>query len=236
MPRPRKWRRIADTPRVFYFKPQWIPLMELDEVCLLYEGHEALRLADLEGMTQEEAPRFPQKYCGQWYVSSTRFGPMVHAQLIPGAENSGRLVMVLKQQARELAKVRGLDLVLCDGASGIGGPVISSLSGTHLAVAVTEPTPSGRHDLERVADLCRHFQVTFAVILNKHDLNLDEAARIEAFCRERSYPVLARLPHDPIVTRAMIQGLVATELLETEFSRELRHTWARVEELAKGVG
>ena len=183
-----------------------------------------------------EAIRFELKHCGEWYLSSTRFGPMVHAQLIPGAENSGRLVMVLKQQARELAKAEGLELVLCDGAPGIGCPVISSLSGTHLAVAVTEPTPSGRHDLERVADLCRHFQVAFAVIINKHDLNPDEAARIGAYCRERNYPVLARLPHDPIVTRAMIQGLVVTELPENDFGRELQQAWGRIITLAKGLG
>jgi len=183
-----------------------------------------------------EAIRFELRHCGHWYVSSTRFGPMVHAQLFPGAENSGRLVMVLKQQARELATAKGLDLVLCDGAPGIGCPVISSLSGTHLAVAVTEPTPSGRHDLERVADLCRHFQVAFAVIINKHDLNQDEASRIEAYCRERDYPVLARLPHDPIITRAMIQGLVVTELPEAAFSRELTSTWARIEALMNGIG
>ena len=182
-----------------------------------------------------EAIGFPEKHCGQWYVSSTRFGPLVHAQLFPGAENSGRLVMVLKQQARELAKARGAGLVFCDGAPGIGCPVISSLSGAHLAVAVTEPTPSGRHDLERVADLCRHFQTAFAVIINKHDLNPDETARIEAFCRDESYPVLARLPHDPLVTKAMIQGLVVTELPETDFSRELRQAWSRIEALA-GLG
>ena len=179
-----------------------------------------------------EAIEFPEKHCGQWYVSSTRFGPLVHAQLFPGAENSGRLVMVLKQQAQELAKACGADLVLCDGAPGIGCPVISSLSGAHLAVAVTEPTPSGRHDLERVADLCRHFRTAFAVIINKHDLNPDETARIEAFCRDGSYPVLARLPHDPVVTKAMIQGLVVTELPEGDFSRELRQAWARIGELA----
>jgi MinD superfamily P-loop ATPase len=182
-----------------------------------------------------EAIQFPEKHCGQWYVSSTRFGPLVHAQLFPGEENSGRLVMVLKQQARELAKASGVDLVLCDGAPGIGCPVISSLSGAHLAVAVTEPTPSGRHDLERVADLCKHFQTAFAVIINKHDLNPDETARIEAFCRDGSYPVLARLPHDPLVTKAMIQGLVVTELPEGDFSRELRQAWARIEALP-GLG
>jgi MinD superfamily P-loop ATPase len=182
-----------------------------------------------------DAIQFPEKHCGQWYVSSTRFGPLVHAQLFPGGENSGRLVMVLKQQARELAKASGADLVLCDGAPGIGCPVISSLSGAHLAVAVTEPTPSGRHDLERVADLCNHFQLALAVIINKHDLNPDETNRIEAFCRDRSYPLLARLPHDLLVTKAMVQGLVITELPEGEFSRELRQSWARIETLS-GLG
>jgi MinD superfamily P-loop ATPase len=90
--------------------------------------------------------------------------------------------------------------------------------------------------LERVADLCRHFQVAFAVIINKHDLNLDEAARIEVFCRDRSYPVLARLPHDAIVTKAMVQGLVVTELPATDFTRELRRCWERVEGLGGGSG
>ena len=180
----------------------------------------------------EEAVRFPEKHCGTWYVSDTRFGPLVHAQLFPGEENSGKLVMVLKREARELAKARGADLVLCDGAPGIGCPVISSLSGAHLAVAVTEPTPSGRHDLERVADLCGHFQTALAVIINKYDLNPEETARIEAFCRDRNYPVPARLPHDPAITQAMIQGLVITELPETEISREIRQGWSRIEELA----
>jgi MinD superfamily P-loop ATPase len=142
--------------------------------------------------------------------------------------------MVLKQQARELAKARGAEFVLCDGAPGIGCPVISSLSGTHLAVAVTEPTPSGRHDLERVADLCRHFQVGFAVIINKFDLNSDEAARIEAYCHTKGYPILAQLPHDPIVTKAMVQGAVITELYpDTHFGREISRAWARIEEIAR---
>jgi MinD superfamily P-loop ATPase len=175
---------------------------------------------------------FPEKHCGQWYVSTTRFGPLVHAQLFPGAENSGRLVMVLKQQARELAKARGADLVLCDGAPGIGCPVISSLSGAHLAVAVTEPTPSGRHDLERVSELCQHFQTPLGVIINKHDLNPDETDGIEAFCLKENYPVIGRLPHDPLVTQAMVQGMVVTELPETAFSRELGQVWSRIEALA----
>lgn len=178
------------------------------------------------------AVRFPQKHCGHWHISSTRFGALVHAQLFPGQANSGRLVMVLKQQARKLAQSFNKDLILCDGAPGIGCPVISSLSGTDLAVAVTEPTPSGRHDLERVADLCSHFQVAFAVIINKYDLNHKETDGIQAFCRLRGYPVIAKLPHDQVVTRAMVRGLVVTEFPKTDFSMEIRRTWLRIEELA----
>lgn len=181
----------------------------------------------------ESAIRFPQKHCGHWYVSSTRFGPLVHAQLFPGEANSGRLVMVLRQEARKLAKSQGKSLILCDGTPGIGCPVISSLSGTNLAIAVTEPTPSGRHDLERVADLCGHFQVTFAVIINKYDLNQEETDKIETFCRLRNYPILAKLSHDPVVTRAMVQGLVVTEWPETDFSLAVRRAWMKIEELVK---
>jgi MinD superfamily P-loop ATPase len=181
------------------------------------------------------AIHFPEKHCGEHHISSTRFGPMVHARLFPGEANSGRLVTTLKQQARQLAKSGGLDLILSDGAPGIGCPVISSLSGASLAVAVTEPTPSGRHDLERVADLCFHFQIPVAVIINKCDLNAQAAESIQAFCRARGYPVIARLPHDPVVTRAMVEGLVVTELPETDFSKEVRKTWAKIEETAAGL-
>lgn len=181
----------------------------------------------------EKAVTFLQKHCGHWYVSSTRFGEMVHAHLFPGEANSGRLVMVLKQKARELAQSLGGDLILCDGAPGIGCPVISSLSGVNLAVAVTEPTPSGRHDLERVADLCSYFHVTFAVIVNKYDLNREETERIESFCRQRNFPVIARLPHDPAVTSAMVRGMVVTELPETDIGSEIRRAWMRIDDLAR---
>lgn len=174
---------------------------------------------------------FPEKHCGRWYISYTRFGPLVHAQLFPGEENSGRLVMLLKRKARQLAQSGKEDLILCDGAPGIGCPVISSLSGAHLAVVVTEPTPSGRHDLGRVAGLCKHFQIPLVVIVNKYDINPQETSRIESFCRKGGYPVLAHLPHDPLVTRAMIQGRTVTEMSETNFSRELRNAWARIEKL-----
>ena len=174
---------------------------------------------------------FPEKHCGHWHISSTRFGPMVHARLFPGEANSGRLVTVLKQQARQLAKSEGKALILSDGSPGIGCPVISSLSGADLAVAVTEPTPSGRHDLARVADLCGHFKIRLAVIINKFDLNPDEVEGIETFCRSKGFAVIAKLPHDPAVTKAMVEGLVVTELPEANFNKEVRDAWLKIEEL-----
>ncbi|MFP5259853.1 MAG: ATP-binding protein [Acidobacteriota bacterium] len=148
---------------------------------------------------------FLPRTCGFHAVSDTRFGKLVHARLDPGAENSGRLVTLLKKQARELAKRDGLELILCDGSPGIACPVISALSGASLAVLVTEPTPSGIHDLKRVAGLCDHFRLPVAVIINKYDLNPKEAAGIGSYCAAGGYVLLGCLPHHPDVTRAMVQ-------------------------------
>ena len=146
---------------------------------------------------------FPPRVCGYFARSDTRFGPLIHARLDPGGENSGRLVALLKRNAKELAERQGHELILCDGAPGIACPVISSLSGATLAVLVTEPTPSGTHDLLRVAELCDHFRLPMGVIINKADINPEEAARIEAACAAKGRTVLGRLPYSPDVTLAM---------------------------------
>ncbi|MEW6265256.1 MAG: ATP-binding protein [Thermodesulfobacteriota bacterium] len=178
-----------------------------------------------------EAIDFPENHCGRWYRSRTRFGPLIHAQLFPGEENSGRLVALLRRTAKETAQAEGKELILSDGAPGIGCPVISSLTGASLAVVVTEPTPSGRHDLERVLDLCRHFHIPAGVIVNKHDLNPANTKEIEAFCRERGLSVLARLPHDPAMTQAMVRGRVITEFTQGGLADLVRRAWLDIEAL-----
>ena len=135
---------------------------------------------------------------------------------------------LLKKEARTRAEAQGLSLILCDGAPGIGCPVISSLSGASQAVLVTEPTPSGRHDLERVAELCRHFRIPASVIINKFDLNLGNTQDIEDYCMEQGHAVLGRLPHDEVVVRAMVQARCVTELPATAFSESLRSIWERI--------
>jgi MinD superfamily P-loop ATPase len=184
-------------------------------------------------MCPADAIDFPEKLCGEWYLSQSRFGPMVHAQLFPGEENSGRLVALLRQQAKALAKAEGLEFILSDGPPGIGCPVISSLSGASLAVIVTEPTPSGLHDLERVTELCAHFGVPTGVIINKHDLNGSIARDIEIHCRGRGIALLGQLPHDPVITMAMISGEPITQFQADGFSMRVREIWKNILELAQ---
>ena len=173
---------------------------------------------------------FEEQHCGDWYISDTRFGLMVHALLFPGQENSGKLVSLLKSEARSLAKAQGLDTVLCDGSPGVGCPVISSLSGASLAVGVVEPTPSGRHDFPRVADLCRHFRVPLAVIINKADLNEKEADAMAEECTQRGDTLLGRLPFDPVVTRAMVARKALTEF-DNPVGNRLKDMWSALQKL-----
>lgn len=171
---------------------------------------------------------FPIRRCGRRYRSRTRFGPLIHAQLFPGAENSGLLVSELRKEARELAIASGRALILSDGAPGIGCPVISSLTGTQLAVLVTEPTPSGRHDLERVAELVRRFEVPAAVILNKADLGGPAAGAVRDACKALGLPIIAEIPYHPGVTAAMVAGLTVTEAGVEAVAAPLRAAWSAI--------
>ena len=181
----------------------------------------------------EKAIDWLDRHCGQWYVSDTRFGPMVHALLFPGQENSGLLVSRLRGKSRELAEEQNLELILSDGSPGIGCPVISSLTGTDLAVLVTEPTPSGLHDLDRVAGLCDHFHIPAAVIINKYDLNPEVADTIGDWCAGRNIDVLGRIGYDPAFTEAMVNRRVITEYAAGGVADEVRALWNRILDLAR---
>lgn len=179
-------------------------------------------------MCPARAIDFEPNHCGDWYRSWSRFGPMVHAQLHPAEENSGRLVALLRQQAKTIAEAKGIDLILSDGPPGIGCPAISALSGAHLAVIVTEPTVSGRHDLERVIELCRHFNIPAGVIINKCDLNQEQAKGIEAYCHAHHLSLIGKLPHDMAFTQAMIQQLTITELSSNGIGAAVAAAWKNI--------
>lgn len=187
-----------------------------------------------EALCPGRAVSMTDKHCGDWYESSSRFGPMIHAQLFPGEENSGRLVTLLKQKAREYAKTHSLDYILCDGSPGIGCPVISSLSGAHLAVAVVEPTPSGVHDFMRVGELCDHFRIPICVLINKADLNPEETEGIKTFCLERGYEVVGEIPFAEEVIESMVRKKALTES-DTEIAGSLRLAWKLICEKANAM-
>ena len=154
----------------------------------------------------DKAIDFPLNTCGEWFISDTRFGPMAHASLGIAEENSGKLVTLIRQEGKKLAEKENLGLLLTDGPPGIGCPVIASLGGATAVLIVAEPTVSGRHDMERVAELAAFFRVPAMVCINKFDLNPDQGQAIEDFSLEKQIRVTGRIPFDPVFTKAMVQG------------------------------
>jgi MinD superfamily P-loop ATPase len=179
----------------------------------------------------EKAIDFPVSTCGEWFVSNTRFGPMVHARLGIAEENSGKLVTLVRQEARKLAEARNLDLILTDGPPGVGCPVIASIGGANAVLIVTEPTVSGIHDMERVAQLAAHFKVPAMICVNKFDLNLELTRKIETYAKKKGLSCLGRIPFDPIFTKAMIQAQTVFEYDgRSTLGEAIRGTWQRLTE------
>jgi MinD superfamily P-loop ATPase len=176
----------------------------------------------------EEAVTLRENLAGHWYLSDTRYGPLVHARLGPGKENSGELVAAVRGRARKVAREQDAEYILSDGPPGIGCPVISSLSNASLALIVTEPSLSGIHDLERVLAVCRHFRVTPLVCINKHDLDEDATRQIRHYCRQVGVEVAAMIPFDAAVTEAVVQGVPLVEYSEGPAARGIASLWQGV--------
>lgn len=165
---------------------------------------------------------------GEWTISETRFGPLVHARLLPARGNSGKLVTLIRGTARGLASERNASLILSDGPPGLGCPVIASLSGADAVVIVTEPSLSGLHDLQRVTELARSFRTTPAVCVNKWDLAPDVTEELESWCRGDGVPLVGRVPYDRAVTDAQIQGVSVIEHGDGAAASAIREIWERV--------
>jgi MinD superfamily P-loop ATPase len=175
-----------------------------------------------------DAVTMKENLSGHWFVSETRYGPLVHARLGIAQENSGKLVARVRKEARHLAKTRGLDYIISDGPPGIGCPVISSLSGANLAILVTEPTLSGIHDLKRVLGVCRHFGIPAVVCINKCDLNEENNRQIEEYCLSEGIEIASRIPFDNVVTEALVHGVPIVEYSRGRVSREIEKLWYSV--------
>lgn len=176
----------------------------------------------------EDAIHMEEQLAGRWFRSDSRFGPLFHAHLFAGQENSGKLVALVKQHGRDLASEIGAKLVLIDGPPGIGCPVISATTGVDMALLVVEPTVSGVHDLKRVLSTTEHFGVPALVAINKADLNVKRSDEVAAFCDERNVELVGRIPYNTAVTEAMVQGQPVTAYTDGSISEALRRIWDRV--------
>ena len=176
----------------------------------------------------QEALSLHERVSGYAYLSKTKYGLMAHAQLNIAEEASGKLVTAVRELAREVAEREGCDLILIDGAPGIGCPVIASLAGVDLALIVTEPTLSGLHDLERILNVTRHFGIAAVVCINKYDINEKNSERIAAFCRQHGVEIVGNIPYDPVVTEAMVAGIPVVEFSDGVVSSAIRDMWDRI--------
>ncbi len=165
---------------------------------------------------------------GEWYISQTRFGPMVHARLGIAEENSGKLVTLVRSAARKLATEKGLDTIIVDGSPGIGCPVISSLTGVDMALVITEPSVSGIHDMKRVGELTRHFNIPAYVCINKWDINAELSDQIYSEAEEEKMEVIGKIQYDSTFTKAQVEGVSVLEFSKSTVATEIQHLWNQV--------
>jgi MinD superfamily P-loop ATPase len=175
-----------------------------------------------------DAIEFKDAVNGQWFISDTRFGTMVHARLGIAEENSGKLVSLIRKETKRIAEEQKKDLIIVDGSPGIGCPVIASITGADLVLIITEPTLSGKHDLERVADLAAGFKIPTVVAINKYDLNPDMANQIEEDVRKRNIKVIGKIRYDKAFTKAQIMKCSVVEYTSSAVSEDIKALWRNV--------
>jgi len=173
-----------------------------------------------------------ERVSGHAYISKTKYGFMAHAMLSPSESNSGKLVTLVRQNAKILAEREHCNFIIIDGPPGIGCPVIASVTGVDAGLVVTEPTMSGIHDLKRALQLLEHFNVQPFVCVNTYDINKDNAEKIESFCKENGINVIGKIPFNPIVTEAMVNGKTIIEYSpRNAVAKEIEGIWEKLSTL-----
>lgn len=175
-----------------------------------------------------EAIKLNENLSGEWFISDTRFGPLVHAKLGIAEENSGKLVSLVRRNAQLIGEREGRKLIIVDGPPGIGCPVIASITGVDCVLIVTEPTLSGIHDMERIAALAEHFKIKTMVCVNKYDLNLEMSTRIEQYCENKGLRFVGKIAFDPVVTKALVQKKSVVEYSVGAVAQQIKKIWRNI--------
>ncbi len=179
-------------------------------------------LCPVEAITMED------NASGNWFISDTKYGPLVHARLNIAEENSGKLVTKVRQIAKEIAEDKNMDYVIIDGPPGIGCPVIASLTGVNTAIIVTEPTLSGVHDMKRVLEVAEHFKIDTKVVINKYDINLDITENIKEVCEKENVDLVGLIPFSRQVSESIVKGIPVVEYTQNDVSKEITSIWEKV--------
>ena len=170
-----------------------------------------------------------ERISGYAFISETKYGSMSHALLNPGQENSGKLVTLVRQNAKRIAEKEECEVILNDGSPGIGCPVIASIGGIDLGLIVVEPTLSGIHDMERALELLHHFQIQPLICVNKYNINVDNTRRIVEFCKSKGVEVAGKIPFDSLVTKAMVAGKPIVEYSPRSLvSKDIVELWKQI--------
>ncbi len=177
-----------------------------------------------------DAIAMERRMAGEVRIGAAAVGPLIHASLGIGEENSGQLVSLVRQTAREVAAARGHDLILCDGPPGVGCPVIAAVSHAGFALLVTEPSPAALHDLERTAQLAEQFEIPAAVVLNKSDLHPPFAKELERWCAQRGLEQLASFPYSRSFFAAARLGVPVLEVAGEALRRRFEGLWERLQQ------
>ncbi len=176
----------------------------------------------------EKAITMKDKVSGEWYISDTKYGPMVHAMLGIAESNSGKMVSHIRKEAKKIAQENNYELIICDGSPGIGCPVIASITGASMLLIVVEPSVSGIHDMKRVHELAQHFNIKSMLCVNKYDISNKNTKEVENYCSEMGIEIAAKIPYDIDFTKAQLEEKSIVEYSHGKASQEIRMMWGKI--------